>query len=485
MKIIHRLLDGASPSASVIIAVAFMLIFGFLMTRITKKLKLPNVTAYILVGILIGPFVLDLVPATVIEGMDFLSDIAVALIAFSTGEFFRVSMLRRNGAKAVLIAMAEAAAAALLVFLLTHFVLGLRPEISAVLTALAAITAPTSTMMIIRQTGAKGEFVDTLLPAIALDELIGLLGYSAAVSFALMRVSSRSFGVMTVLFPILSNLASLLLGGIFGGLLMLMMKKKHSTDNRLIIALSLLFAFCGVCALFDVSPLLGCMSMGTVYINLTGDDKLFKQINYFSPPIMLLFFVRSGLNFRLDAITASSAAVGKVPLLAVALLYALVRMIGKYAGAFLGCHLTHASKKTRTWLGLSLVPQAGVTIGLAALAARSIGGESGEALQTVILTSGIFYELIGPALSKLALSMSGACSNKLEDLVPTPETAEGVPASPLEMLIARIQVIQRELPRHENEPSEEEKAFSEAAEEEYAALSSPVARRNKSRFFRQ
>ena len=478
------MLDSASPSASVIIAVAFMLIFGFLMTRVTKKLKLPNVTAYILVGILIGPYALDLVPSAVIDGMDFLSDIAVALIAFVTGEFFRVSMLRKNGLRAVLIALSEATAAAVLVFLLTHVVLGLRPEISVVLTALASITAPTSTMMIIRQTGAKGEFVDTLLPTIALDELIGLLAYSAAVSFALMRVSAQSFGVMTVLFPILSNLASLLLGCVFGGLLMLMMKRKHSTDNRLIIALSLLFAFCGVCALFDVSPLLGCMSMGTVYINLTDDDKLFKQINYFSPPIMLLFFVRSGLCFRLDALTATSDAVGAVPLLAVGLLYAFVRVLGKYAGAFVGCTLTHTGKKVRHYLGLSLIPQAGVTIGLAALAARSIGGESGEALQTVILTSGIFYELVGPALSKLALSLSGACSHKLEDIVPTPETPEGTQHSPLELLIARIQVIQRELPRREAEPTDEEKAFSEAAEED-AAMASSVGRRNRSRFFRQ
>lgn len=485
MDEIHRLLAKASPSARVIIAVALMLFFGFLMTRLTKRLKLPNVTAYILVGILIGPYVLDLVPSEVSNGMDFLADIAVALIAFSAGEFFRFSALRRNGAKAVLIALLESTAASLLVFLLTHFLLGLRPEITVVLTALAAITAPTSTMMIIRQTGAKGEFVDTLLPTIALDELIGLLGYSAAVSFALMRVSDADFGVVTVLFPILSNLASLVLGALFGAFLTLMMKRKHSSDNRLIIALSLLLAFCGVCAFFDVSPLLGCMSMGTAYINMTSDDKLFKQINYFSPPVMLLFFVRSGLCFRLDAITESSAAVGDFPLLAVAILYAFVRVIGKYAGAFLGCHLTKTGKKTRAYLGLSLVPQAGVTIGLSALAARSIGGEAGAALETVILSSGIFYELIGPALSKLALSLSGACSNKLEDLVPAPEAVASTEKSPLELLIARIETIQRELPKRESEPSEEEKAFMAAAEEEYASVASPVGRRNKSRFFRQ
>ena len=142
MAYIKRLVESSSPSAAVIISVAFMLFFGFLMTRVTKKLKLPNVTAYILIGILIGPYALDLVPMSVIDGMDFLSDIAVALIAFVTGEFFRVKVLKRNGLRVVIIALLEATAASVLVFILTHVILDLRPEISFVLTALAALTAP-------------------------------------------------------------------------------------------------------------------------------------------------------------------------------------------------------------------------------------------------------------------------------------------------------------------------------------------------------
>ena len=132
-----------------------------------------------------------------------------------------------------------------------------------------------------------------------------------------------------------------------------MLFKKHSTDNRLIIAIALLFSFCGICTLFDVSPLLGCMSMGTVYVNLTEDDKLFKQLNYFSPPLLLLFFVRSGLSFQLDALFGTSAAVGRVPLLLVGVVYFIVRILGKYAGAFWGCLLVRKPKSVRNYLGLA------------------------------------------------------------------------------------------------------------------------------------
>ena len=163
LNTLHQFLDSMSPTSSVIISVAFMLFFGFAMTRLTKLLKLPNVTAYILTGILIGPFCLDLIPATVVEGMDFLSDIALALIAFSTGEFFRLSVLKKNGARVILITLFEACIASAAIFVLTFWVLRLQLAFSIVLSALAAATAPASTMMTIRQTGAKGDFVNTLL----------------------------------------------------------------------------------------------------------------------------------------------------------------------------------------------------------------------------------------------------------------------------------------------------------------------------------
>ena len=154
---------------------------------------------------------------------------------------------------------------------------------------------------------------------------------------------------------------------------------KRSTDNRLIVSIALLFAFCGICAMLDVSPLLGCMSMGMVYINLTDDKRLFQQLNYFSPPILLLFFVRSGLNFDLDALVDNSESIGATPLVVVGILYFLVRIMGKYAGAFLGCLVTKKDKKVRNFLGLALIPQAGVAIGLAATGARTLGGEVGNA----------------------------------------------------------------------------------------------------------
>ena len=458
--------------ATVIISIALMLFLGFSMTRLTKRLRLPNVTAYIVVGILIGPFCLNLVPATVIDGMDFLSDIALAFIAFSTGEFFKLSTLKKNGMKVVIITVLEACLATVVVFIVTYCILGVDLGFSIVLAALASATAPASTVMTIRQTGAHGDFVDTLLQVVALDDVVGLIEYSVAISLALsVSLGSASIGATGILKPIGINLGVLLLGGLFGLFLKLLMPKKRSNDNRLIISVSLIFAFCGICALLDVSPLLGCMSMGTVYINITNDEKLFKQLNYFTPPILLLFFVRSGLSFRLDALVNNSTAVGNTPLLVIGVVYFVVRIVGKYAGAFLGCLITGKPKEVRNYLGLALIPQAGVAIGLAALGARTLGGETGVALETVILSSSVLYELVGPACAKLSLYLSKSYSNKIEDIVPVEELDEcGKPISAVELLIQRIQVIQAELPH--NTVSEEEQAFLEAAEDQIAALSS-------------
>ena len=471
----HIFLDamGTHSVAEIIISISLMLFAGFGMTRLTKRLRLPNVTAYIITGILLGPYCLRLIPTTVIEGMDFLSDIALAFIAFSTGEFFTVDTLKRNGMKVVVITVFEACLATVVVFLVTYCVLGVDLVFSIVLSALASATAPASTMMTIRQTGARGDFVDTLLQVVALDDVVGLIEYSIAISLALaVSTGASSLGVASVLKPIAINVGVLVLGGCFGIFLKLLMPQKRSKDNRLIISVSLLFAFCGICALLDVSPLLGCMSMGTVYINITHDEKLFKQLNYFTPPILLLFFVQSGLSFQLDALVNTSAAVGSTPLLVVGVVYFFVRILGKYAGAFLGCLLTGKAKEVRNYLGLALIPQAGVAIGLAALGARTIGGETGIALETVILASSVLYELIGPACAKLSLYLSKSYSNKLEDIVPAQEVDEnGNQRSAVELLIQRIQAIQEELPRR-NAVSEEEQAFLEAAEDQIAALSS-------------
>lgn len=461
-------LQDATPVARIIISIALMLFTGYGMTRITKRLHLPKVTAYILAGILLGPFCLDLVPGEVVSGMDFVADIALAFIAFSTGEFFRLETLRRNGAKVVLITVLEACMASVLVFLATYFLLGVDLTFSVVLAALAAATAPASTMMTIHQTGAKGDFVDTLLQVVALDDVVGLVAYSVSISIAL-AVLSGSFRPGSILTPLAINTGVFLLGGLFGVIMKWLMPKKRSTDNRLIISVATLFTFCGVCALLDVSPLLGCMSMATVYINITDDDKIFKQLNYFSPPILLLFFVRSGLNFRLDALTDTSAALGGTGLLTIGVVYFLVRILGKYLGAYLGCLAAGKDRLVRNYLGLALIPQAGVAIGLAALGARTLGGEAGRALETIILASSVLYELIGPACAKLSLYLSKSYSNDLDDLVPA-EVITAPTRNAVELLIEQIQAIQKELPQHTDQTLLNEQAFLEAAEEQYAMM---------------
>ena len=447
-----------------------MMILGFAVTRLTKLLRLPNVTAYILTGIAIGPFCLDLIPHNIIEGMDFFSDIALAFIAFGTGEFFKLSVLKKNGMRIVVLTLFESLMASVFVFVLTYNILGLGMAFSIVLAALASATAPASTIMTIRQTGAKGDFVNTLLQVVALDDIVSIVAYSVAISVALSSLSDNGSAsrFQTVVLPILYNLGVMVLGGFFGYLLKWLMPKKRSTDNRLIIAVSLLFAFCGVSMLLGVSPLLGCMMMGTVYINITGDDKLFKQLAYFSPPILLLFFVRSGLSFDLGSLFGSTGSVAGVPLILIAALYFIVRIAGKYVGSYAGCAIIGKPKEVRNNLGLALIPQAGVAIGLSALCARTLGSDVGGDLQTIILASSVLYELVGPACAKLSLYLSHSYSTKLEEITQVKEVNEsGVEKTPVQLLIDRINAIQSELPKRDERLNEEEAAFTQAAEEQF------------------
>ena len=473
--------DTGPSAASTIVSLAVMMLSGFLLTRLTKKLRLPNVTGYILAGILIGPFCLNTVPASFIAHTDFLSDIALAFIAFSTGEFFRLSALKKNGPQVILITVFESLTASLAVFGVVWGILGMDLSFSVVLAALAAATAPASTMMTIRQTQARGDFVDTLLQVVAFDDIVGLVAFSAAIAVAVSAWSGTGFSFATLVVPVLSNLGILLLGALFGLLLKLALKNRSSSDNRLIISVAMLLAFCGISTLFGISPLLGCMAMSTVYINLTDDERLFRQLGYFSPPILLLFFVRSGMSFDLSAVLGNAGALGSTPLLLVGALYFFTRILGKYAGAWLGCALTGKDAKVRNYLGLALVPQAGVAIGLAALGARTLGGEVGRSLQTIILASSILYELVGPGLAKLSLYLSHSYSNKLEELAPVPETDEtGKAKTEAQLLAERIQAIQKTLPQ----PSlteENERVFTEEAEAAWRNTWNETLNRNRKR----
>ena len=479
MSIIEKL-NITSLSASIVISISLILLFGFLVTRITKVLKLPDVTAYILTGIIIGPYFLNFVPSDIISGMDFLADIALAFIAFGMGEFFRFDILKKNGPGVVLLAFLEAGLATISVFALTYFVFRLNFAFSVVVSALASVTAPTSTMMTIRQLRAKGDFVNTLLQTVAVDNIVGLLLYSISISVALASANSSNVDLNSILEPVLMNLGVIVLGALFGVLLKIMIQKKRSNDNRLIISIALLFGFCGICTILDISPLLGCMSMGMIYINISDDEQLFKQLNYFRPPLLLLFFVRSGLSFRLDTLFSPVGSVGAVSLIIVSVTYFIVRILGKFAGAFIGSIVADKPKRIQNNIGLALIPQAGVAIPLATMGARAIGGDLGTALETVIVSAGILYELTGPALAKLALLRSGDCSNKIEEIVTVEEKSEnGVMKNEVELLIERIKKIQEDIP--ESNISDDEQAFTNAAEEHFETISLRRQRFNKRR----
>ena len=428
-------LSQTSPVSVVVISVAIMLMSGFLATRFTKLFRLPNVTAYILTGMLLGPFCANLVPPQIIKGTEFISDVALAFIAFSSGEFFKFSFLRKNGGKLMVITLLESLTASLLIFVLTYGVLHLSLSFSIILAALASATAPASTLMTIRQTGASGDYVDTLLSVVALDDIVSLIAFSVAVSVSVASMGS-AVTPQLILKPLVLNVLMIGAGVAMGFALRLLVTSRRSKDNRLIISVALLFGLCGIGAALDISPLLACMTMGMIYTNFAEDGTLFRQINYFSPPILLLFFVRSGLQFRLDVLFDQGKSPTDCPILFIGVLYFIVRILGKYAGAWLGCLLTKKECPVRNYLGLALIPQAGVAIGLAALGARTIGGETGEILQTLILSSSILYELIGPASAKLGLYLSGSYGPNKPALTDEPEQEPAPPMTLREQMLA-------------------------------------------------
>lgn len=384
-------------NAVIISSLSIILLSSFLLTRVTKKFKLPNVTAYIITGILIGPYVIDIIPKDIISGLDFVTDVALAFIAFGVGKYFKLSTLKQNGAKVFIITLFESLVAAVAVTLVMIFVFHLSVPFSIMLGAIACATAPASTIMTIRQYGAKGPFVDTILQVTALDDVVSLVAFSICIAVAEALSSNTSLSLSVFLMPILTNIIAILIGIAMGFLLNKVINDRRTQDNKLIITISIILAMTGVCSVLDISPLLSSMALGASYINLSNNNHLFKQINNFTPPILTIFFVLSGMRLDVPAL-ASAGIIGVV--------YFVVRIVGKYAGAYLGALVCKCPDEIKNYLGLALIPQAGVSIGLAALGQRILPPEIGGLLSTIILSSSVLYELIGPASAKAALHLS-------------------------------------------------------------------------------
>ena len=393
-------LNGLNGETEVLLTLSIILFSGFILTRLTNTLNMPKVSGYILAGILIGPCCLNFIPPSMIEGMSFISDLALAFIAFGVGKFFKKEVLMRTGKKIVVITLSEALAAVVLVTLLLKFIFRLNWEFALILGAIATATAPASTMMTINQYKAKGEFVDTLLQIVALDDVVCLLAFSI-VSAIINGNEAGGLSVHDILIPVACNIMVIVLGIFCGYFLSRLLIPARSRDNRLILAIAMLLGLSGICAAMDISPLLSCMVFGAVYINLTRDKKLFRQINSFTPPVMSVFFIVSGMNLDLKALTT-------VGVIGVA--YFIIRIVGKYMGTYLSCMVMGTSKEIRNYMGLALIPQAGVAIGLAFLGQRMLPPETGNMVLTIILSSSVLYEMVGPVSAKAALLLSGSIS---------------------------------------------------------------------------
>ena len=478
-SLIERLLDAlniagpAKTASSIIIALGVILICGFLMTRLTKLLRLPNATAYIVTGILIGPSVINLIPQEFISRTDFISDIALVFIAFTAGEFFKFKEIKSSIGKVLIITIIEAIASFVLVFMLCAFVFRLPIPLSLLLAALSSATAPTSTIMTIKQTKSKGHYVNMLLQVIVVDSIISLLLYTISISICVGMGDGGSLSFAEVAWPIAKMLICLVIGVVFGFALRFLISSKRTTDNRLIIVIAVLLLFCGICSLFGQSPLLGGVAIGLVYTNMSkGEEKIFSQVNYFIPPIMLVFFVRGGMSLDFS-VFAQSSTLTAVPFIVIVLAFLVVRFAGKYGGAYLGGVVTAQSKETRNYLGFGLIPQASVAIALATMAANVLEanghGEHATALLAIVLASSIIFELIGPVLAKLGLYLSHSYGNEsIDELAPEAvvksEVERDSGSKEIDLLAAQINHISKEIPPLAPEQAEEE-AFTEAAEE--------------------
>ena len=404
--------NNVSNAIQIIISIAIIFSMAFLLTRLTKLVKLPNVTAYIISGVIIGPYVLNMIPEFMIDGMAFLSDVAMAFIAFSIGRYFDIASLKKGLGKIVVITLFETIFATVGVGLLM-WAFNLPIYIALLLGSIAATTSSVSTMMTIKQYRCTGEFVETTLKVIAFDNIISLILFSLMLSISKANLDSSSNNVfLTIFLPILLNILVILIGGFFGFILSKIITPNRTKDNRLILTVAMnlfLVGICGLLSLIDknvsLSPLLGSMAFGVIYVNLTKDSKIVSQLSDFGAPITLLFFVRSGMSFNLPSLLNIGL---------IGLVYLVSRVVFKYLGSIIGALVTKSNKNVIKYLGMPLIPQAGVSIGLASLVAASLGEITpyADTIQSIIIATGIIYEFIGPALAKLSLKLAGGLTEE-------------------------------------------------------------------------
>ncbi len=411
-----------------LLSVAVAIISGLLMTRLIKPLHLPDVTAYLVTGVLIGPYLLGAlgVPGigfntySDVSALEPVSNMALGFIAFAIGNEFRLQELKKTGKAATVIGILQALAAALvtdLALLIVHFAMPDKLSVPAAITlgAIATATAPAATLMVVRQYKAKGELTDLLLPIVALDDAVGLVVF--AVSFGVAKaLQNGALDIISVLVdPLLEIVFSLLLGALLGAVLTFLEKHFLSNSNRLSLTIGFVILTVSLSSLefklgavtVSFSSLLVCMMLGTVFCNLCPlSFDLMERADRWTAPLFVFFFVISGAGLELSVF-------GDAAVIAIGVIYVVIRAAGKYFGSYAGCKMMKQNEKVTKNLGIALFPQAGVALGMC-VTASSLGGGDGEMIRNIVLFAILVYELVGPMLTKRALIRAGDIEAKSE-----------------------------------------------------------------------
>ena len=409
-----------------ILCIALALFVGLLSSRLMKVLRLPNVTGYLLAGILFGPYVLGKYiggwtidnPETSINTVKWISEIALGFIAFTIGCSFKKDAIAHVGKRVVVITLCEALGGAIVTIgalFIAHIFLKEQLPISLILTfgAIACATAPAATLMVIKQYKAKGPVVDTLIPVVAFDDAVALIAFAILFSISKALAGNTALNVMDVLvWPLVEIIGSLVLGAALGFGITLGFRFFKSRANRSILIICAVFIVIGLSMLsksygwkVSVSSLLACMMIGAIFINFRNDAaRTIERIDGITPPLYMLFFVISGASLEITIFATKGAFV----LLAIALTYVIARCVGKWLGSYFSSKAVHAEPTVQKYLGFTLFPQAGVAIGLATTANQAFSdAHHASMVLAVILTATIIYELVGPIITKVVLKKAG------------------------------------------------------------------------------
>ncbi len=407
--------------SSTLLSISIALLAGLLMTRVFKPLKLPAVTAYLIAGVLIGPYCMGQlgVAGLGFESMDavhaltLISQVALGFIAFSIGSEFRKEDLAKIGKQAFVIGILQALVATLFVDIALFLVHKMLPDVINVsqaitLGAIATATAPAATLMVVRQYKAKGPLTDLLLPIVALDDAVGLIVFAVSFGIAKTLESGNIDMVSIIVNPLVEIAASLLLGAILGWVLTQLEKMFNSNTNRLNMTITFVVLTVALSMIkFNIGPvhvgfssLLVCMMMGTVFCNICPlSHDLMESADKWTSPLFAIFFVISGAELELGVF-----AQGAIVLIGV--VYIIFRSLGKYFGTFLSAKMTNCSPEICKYLGITLLPQAGVALGMCTIASAEFG-ESGVLIRNITLFAVLIYELLGPLFTRMALQAAG------------------------------------------------------------------------------